>query len=46
MKKTKKWLAYIAAIGGSALAVFGGIKTWQTSELCMPEIKSKVLVFL
>ena len=37
MKKTKKWLAYIAAIGGSALAVFGGIKTWQTSELFMPE---------
>ena len=37
MGNRKSWPTYIAAIAGSALAVFGGIKTWQTSQLFMPE---------
>ncbi len=37
MREPKKYFSYIAAIGSCALAIFGGIKTWQTSELFMPE---------
>ncbi len=37
MGNRKSWPTYIAAIAGSVLAVFGGIKTWQTSQLFMPE---------
>ncbi len=37
MGNRKSWPTYVAAIAGSALAVLGGIKTWQTSQLFMPE---------